>query len=202
MESYKLIYFNMKGRAELIRFIFAQAGVKYEDERIISEQWPELKQKMPFGVVPVVVENGKQLSGSTTIARYLGEKFGLAGANEFENAEIASIADTINDIGEEVVGVHFEKDEERKKAKIEKLKEFIPAKLGFLEKRAAGSNKGWLFNSKVTWADLLFYLSSDWILSGNKDALETFPGLKRLRTSVESLPNIAKWIEERPKTDM
>ena len=69
MESYKLIYFNMKGRAELIRFIFAQAGVKYEDERIISEQWPELKQKMPFGVVPVVVENGKQLSGSTTIAR-------------------------------------------------------------------------------------------------------------------------------------
>lgn len=202
MESYKLIYFNMKGRAELIRFIFAQAGVKYEDERIISEQWPELKQKMPFGVVPVVVENGKQLSGSTTIARYLGEKFGLAGANEFENAEIASIADTINDIGEEVVGVHFEKDEERKKAKIEKLKEFIPAKLGFLEKRAAGSDKGWLFNSKVTWADLLFYLSSDWILSGNKDALETFPGLKRLRTSVESLPNIAKWIEERPKTDM
>lgn len=148
------------------------------------------------------MENGKQLSGSTTIARYLGEKFGLAGANEFENAEIASIADTINDIGEEVVGVHFEKDEERKKAKIEKLKEFIPAKLGFLEKRAAGSNKGWLFNSKVTWADLLFYLSSDWILSGNKDALETFPGLKRLRTSVESLPNIAKWIEERPKTDM
>ena len=121
MESYKykLIYFNMKGRAELI--IFAQAGVKYEDERIISEQWPELKQKMPFGVVPVVVENGKQLSGSTTIARYLGEKFGLAGANEFENAEIASIADTINNIGEEVVGVHFEKDEERKKAKIEKL---------------------------------------------------------------------------------
>ena len=196
MESYKLIYFNMKGRAELIRFIFAQAGVKYEDERIISEQWPELKQKMPFGVVPVVVENGKQLSGSTIIARYLGEKFGLAGANEFENAEIASIADTINDIGEEVVGVHFEKDEERKKAKIEKLKEFIPAKLGFLEKRAAGSDKGWLFNSKVTWADLLFYLSSDWILSGNKDALETFPGLKRLRTSVGSLPNIAKWIEE------
>lgn len=45
MVSYKLIYLDGKGRAEVIRFIFAQAGVKYEDVRYNWEkEWPKHKQ--------------------------------------------------------------------------------------------------------------------------------------------------------------
>lgn len=44
LPHYKLIYFNARGRAEHIRFIFAYAGVEYEDERIPKERWPELKK--------------------------------------------------------------------------------------------------------------------------------------------------------------
>ena len=43
MPTYKLVYFNTKGRAEISRWILAQAGVKYEDVRITKEQWAELK---------------------------------------------------------------------------------------------------------------------------------------------------------------
>ena len=32
------------------------------------------------------------------------------------------------------------------------------------------------------------------------DALKDFPNLKKLRASVEKLPNIAKWMKERPDT--
>ena len=88
-----------------------------------------------------------------------------------------------------------------KRSWLKKLHEFIPAKLALFEKRAAGNDNGWLFGNKLTWADFAFYLSAEWVLMGNKDALEKFPGLKKLRASVEALPNIAKWIEERPKTD-
>nr|XP_012142107.1 PREDICTED: uncharacterized protein LOC100881277 isoform X3 [Megachile rotundata] len=42
--SYKLIYFNARGRAEHIRYIFAYAGIDYVDERISKERWPELKK--------------------------------------------------------------------------------------------------------------------------------------------------------------
>lgn len=38
MPSYKLTYFNGRGRAELARLIFAAAGVPFEDERI--SDWP------------------------------------------------------------------------------------------------------------------------------------------------------------------
>ena len=39
MSKYKLFYFPFPGRGELIRFIFAQAGVEYEDYRIPYEKW-------------------------------------------------------------------------------------------------------------------------------------------------------------------
>lgn len=41
---YKLIYFNARGRAEHIRYIFAYAGIDYVDERIPNDRWPELKK--------------------------------------------------------------------------------------------------------------------------------------------------------------
>jgi len=40
---YKLTYFNGRGRAELIRMIFAQAEVQYEDVRIERAQWQQLQ---------------------------------------------------------------------------------------------------------------------------------------------------------------
>ena len=42
--KYKLAYFNLMGRAELTRLIFAQAGVDYEDERISNDDWATLKK--------------------------------------------------------------------------------------------------------------------------------------------------------------
>ena len=44
MSSYKLTYFNARGRAEVIRLIFAKAGVDYEDKRVVKEEWPSLKE--------------------------------------------------------------------------------------------------------------------------------------------------------------
>ena len=43
MPKYKLIYFNGRGRAELTRLVFAQAGVEYEDCRITKEEWSKIK---------------------------------------------------------------------------------------------------------------------------------------------------------------
>jgi hypothetical protein len=52
--SYKLIYFNARGKAELIRFIFAYAGVDYEDERISQDKWPELKRSEYHGILQFI----------------------------------------------------------------------------------------------------------------------------------------------------
>ena len=43
MPSYKLIYFNFRGRAEVIRLMFAEADQPYEDYRFEREDWPKEK---------------------------------------------------------------------------------------------------------------------------------------------------------------
>ena len=45
MSSYKLTYFNWKGRGEVSRLILTKAGVKFQDVRVELEDWPALKEK-------------------------------------------------------------------------------------------------------------------------------------------------------------
>ena len=45
MPKYRLTYFPVKALGEPIRFIFAYAGVKYEDIRFNEDDWPKLKPR-------------------------------------------------------------------------------------------------------------------------------------------------------------
>ena len=43
---YKLTYFNGRGWGEMIRLMFAAAGVEYEDCRLTMEKFKKLKEGM------------------------------------------------------------------------------------------------------------------------------------------------------------
>lgn len=43
MPSYKLFYFDGKGRVEAIRMAFAVGVLQYEDVRVQLQEWPALK---------------------------------------------------------------------------------------------------------------------------------------------------------------
>ena len=43
MTNYRLTYFKLRGTGEIVRLVFAAAGVQYEDNRIEMSQWPQLK---------------------------------------------------------------------------------------------------------------------------------------------------------------
>ncbi len=45
MADFKLTYFNVCGRAELTRLIFAKSGTAFEDDRIEFADWPAIKGK-------------------------------------------------------------------------------------------------------------------------------------------------------------
>lgn len=55
LPHFKLIYFNARGRAEHIRFIFAYAGLEFIDERIPKEKWPEVKKSMYCSCIKHVI---------------------------------------------------------------------------------------------------------------------------------------------------
>ena len=205
MPTYKLYYFPGKGRAELIRWIFSQAGVAYEDKRVAGEEWATFKPKTPYGSMPVLDIDGKLLAGSGPIARYVAEEFGLGGSNAIENCELASLYDVLEDLFMKMVQFHFEKDETRKESLKKDLDEtHFPKYLGILNKRITdnGSSGGWIYGQKVTYVDLRIALLCDMVVTfKGANALDAYPAVLKLKTTVETLPNIAKWLKERPKTE-
>lgn len=89
MVHYKLSYFDLRARGELIRLIFKYAKQDFDDNRIQFSEWPKLKSSnifcllfkkkilaIPYGQVPLLEIDEKKLSQSLAIARYLAKEFG------------------------------------------------------------------------------------------------------------------------------
>ena len=202
MPSYKLTYFNARGRAEGARLVFAQAGVEYEDKRVTMEEWAQLKPSTPTGQLPILEVDGRSLYGSGPICRFLGERFGLGGSNDLENAEIAGFIDFFNDFLLNAFPLFMEKDEAKKtelKKNIEEKE--IPKYMGVMEKIASSSTGDYIFGEKLTYADLGFLYGISVFENLFPKILEGRPGLTKVKETVESLPNIARWLKERPPTD-
>ena len=204
MSTYKFIYFNIRGRGEVTRYLFAQAGVAYTDERVEQKDWPALKPLTQYGFLPTLELNGgeQSITGSLVIPRYLAERpeFNLAGANPIENAQIAAVANFLQDLELAMVKIFYAKDEASKEEIKKDFSEVqVPNFFGKLD--GFCSTGGYLFQDKLTWVDFYFYELYEWIIPVMPNILENYSSLKKLTTTIENLPNIAKWIKERPKSD-
>jgi prostaglandin-H2 D-isomerase / glutathione transferase len=97
--TYKLVYFDLKGRAELSRLIFAYCNQQYENKIIQFEEWPEYKKATVFGQLPMleIHENGRThvIAQSIAIARFLANRFGISGKNDIERAQVDMIVDQV-----------------------------------------------------------------------------------------------------------
>ena len=69
MSDIKLTYFDLKGRAEISRFILSYSGARFTDERLTGEQFGALKSRLAYGQMPVLNYKGQTLYQSITIAR-------------------------------------------------------------------------------------------------------------------------------------
>ncbi|KAL6736816.1 hypothetical protein Aduo_007123 [Ancylostoma duodenale] len=204
--EYKLTYFNGRGRAECARQLFALADQKYEDVRVTHEEFPKMKPNMPFGQLPVLYVDGKELAQSNAINRYLARKFGFAGKTPFEEAVVDSLADQYVDYSFEIKPYVYTALGIKKFGELETLKKdtLLPARdkfFGFITKFLKKNSSGFLVGDSVTWVDLLIAEHVSSMLSKVPDYLEGFPEVKAHMEKVQSIPKVKKWIESRPKTD-
>jgi len=203
MAKIKLTYFNSRGRAELCRLILAQAGEKYEDVRIEHADWPELKKTVPLGQLPLLEVDGKVIGQSITMARYLAKRFNLAGKDDWAAAQADMVVDTVNDIGNKLIAYMFEKDENKKKELGKVMKEeTMPQAIAILEKLLVSAGGKHFAGGSLTWADIAVAAFLSAVQARMGEVLVGAPALAALVTKTMNLPNIKKWIEIRPKTEM
>lgn len=205
--TYKLTYFDARGRAEISRLLFAAAGVEYEDQRIVweSEQWLEFKPKTPFGEIPILEVDGVTISQSLSIARLLAHRFQLAGHTDLERARADMLMDSYGDIINKVYPfLYYEEDKEKKAAATKKfLEEALPTFLDNLEKLLKENHSGDSFfvGDNLTWADLGFLWLNDLLkrMHGD-DQIDKRPKLQALLPRIQNLPKIAEYLAKRPDT--
>ncbi|KAJ8021996.1 S-crystallin SL11 [Holothuria leucospilota] len=210
--SYKLIYFDRKGRAEPMRFLFVLAGVKFEDKRLAlgGDEWKAMKPKTGLGALPVLVVDGKEIPQSTAILRYVGGELGFIPKNLLEVADMDVVLETINDLRPSMRPIFFEQDA-TKKAEMSKhfLAEGCQPPFNNLEKllKQNKGGKGFFVGDKMTLADVvIFSLMYDGISgltgmeAGDLSYLRGQPLIKAFVERFKTEPTLADWLKKRPKT--
>ncbi|XP_022910500.1 glutathione S-transferase-like isoform X2 [Onthophagus taurus] len=203
MSEIKITYFPVKALAEPIRMLLKYGNINFDDNRFQQENWPNIKPDMPFGQVPIYEEAGRIAHQSIAITRYVAKKVKLVGDSDWENLEIDSVVDTINDLRQKIAYYWYEQDaavkESRKGPLIE---ETLPFYLTRLES-IAEKNNGHFALKKLTWADIYFTGLLDYLnFMLGTNMIEKYPNLQAVANNVRSVPAIKSWIETRPQSDL
>uniref|UniRef100_A0A914XB96 glutathione transferase n=1 Tax=Plectus sambesii TaxID=2011161 RepID=A0A914XB96_9BILA len=209
MPSYKLYYFNVRGRGEFLRYMLLNAGIPFEDFRIDSTitpgQWDTYKPKMPMGQVPVLEIDGKEmLPQSCAIGRYLAKQTKTYGANDLEAAHIDAIVDLANDIYPKVrpvIMAMFQKNNDLKQEEWGKVRDDVSKQIGFLENTLKTNGSGWLVGKSVSMADFFVGEFIDRLVEKvDPKIVDDAPHVKELVKKVAELPKIKEYIATRPQT--
>ncbi|KAK6176050.1 hypothetical protein SNE40_014411 [Patella caerulea] len=199
MPTYRLHYFDVRGRGEIIRLLFNAAGQKFEDVRYTKETWPLFKPLTPLGQLPCLEVDGTLYPQSGAIYSYLAREFGLYGKNNMEIFKVDIVMNIINDLMPFIVSVFVEeKDEEKKKILLEKLvNDDAPKYLAQLEHVALQNGGAYFVGNSLTLADLAVFDLTDNLLQFKPDILSTFPLIVNNRKVVESSPALTSYLKTR-----
>jgi len=206
--NYKFHYFPVRGRGDLIRYIFEYAGVQYEEITISPdlEEWnAKTKKTYPMGVLPLLeLSDGRKLSQSLAIARYLATVHGLVSSDPFENAWGDQLVGALEDTYAKYFWPYAYatlvlKDVDKQKEAWNDMKtNCLTSLFGKLEEFLG--DKQWFCGNKLHWSDLVIAEYVDRIESIYEKGFTQpkFPHLYAHCKRVHELPAIKKYVEKRP----
>jgi len=204
--SYKLHYFDVRGRGELIRLIFKAAGQEFEDIRVTHEDWPKVKPTTPTGVLPFVeTPDSHTLVQSSAISRFLSKKFGLYGKTDCETYLIERAFCQLHDIRAEIRAIRMLPEENKE----EGMKKFAENKgitlLTTLTKFLQESGTGFFAGNSTSLADIfcvdIMDMFRDQFGANYKAIIDQFPALEEhYKRILDAVPAISEWIKKRPVT--
>eukprot|EP00455_Lapot_gusevi_P026210 TRINITY_DN2768_c0_g1_i1.p1 TRINITY_DN2768_c0_g1~~TRINITY_DN2768_c0_g1_i1.p1 ORF type:complete len:210 (-),score=87.11 TRINITY_DN2768_c0_g1_i1:142-771(-) len=204
----KLTYFSFRGRGENVRLVLAEAGVDYEDFRLEFNEWPAYKaanlEKFPFGQMPTLEIDGKILSQSISINRYLAKQHGLVPANDYDAYLCDSLVDGVMDFRNAGFKAWFSPADQKEAAMATFANETVPLWVkryeGFLQSNNNG--EGWIVGNEFTWADIIIF---DWFSFAREKFAAAFadaPILSAYLDRIAARPRIAAYLARRPVTAM
>ncbi len=201
-----LSYFDFDGgRGEAARLVMHLGGIAFEDKRIAGKDWPALRDSMPFQAMPVLEVDGKAITQSNTIDRYLGKLAGLYPKDDWQAALVDEVMDAVEDISTKIGNTMALEAEAKKKAREALAAGPIPRFLQQIEARLKAGGGEWFVEKRLTVADLKCFLWVRWLKSGALDHIpadivdQHAPLLAKHLERVKNHPKIAAYYAARGK---
>lgn len=206
MPKLKLTYFDFDGgRGEPARLALHVGGVAFEDHRIPGPEWPKHRDTMPFRTMPVLEADGKVLTQSNTINRYVGRLAGLYPKDDWQATVCDEIMDATEDISFRIASTIAMGDADKKKAREALAADLLPRHLETLQAKLQAAGGEYFADKRLTVADLKVFMLVRWLRAGvldhiAKDIVErTAPLLVKHLERVNSHPKIAAYYAQRKK---
>jgi glutathione S-transferase len=197
-----LTYFDVRGRAEVIRLILEETGTPYRERRVQMEEWPALKPTLPFGQLPTYEEDGAVILHSHAIYRHLARVHNLYGKTEHDRVRCDMVEETFVDAQNNVGGFYWRPDFAEKRDEYEATA--LPDLLGRLQRLFEQNNNGTGFwvGDDLTYVDFCAWHLLDYVRPFSQKTLDRFEKLNAFKRRIETRPRIAAYLhsERRPKT--
>ena len=198
----KVTYFDVRGRAEVIRLLLEEANEVYTERLIKIDDWPELKSNFTFGQVPVYEEGDLLLNHCNAIYRYLGRKYEVYGDGTLEHAQCDIVQEIFGDAQANLGDFYWNPDFEMLRADYEKNE--LPVMLANLEDLFCTNqnNSGYWVGNRLSFVDLIAWHFLDSVRPFSQSTLDRFDKLSEFKCLIESRPKISAYLESprRPKT--
>lgn len=206
MPKLTLTYFDFDGgRGEPARLAMHIGGVAFEDRRIAGKDWPQFRDQMPFQAMPVLEVDGKLITQSNTINRYVGKLAGLYPKDDWQAALCDETMDAAEDIGSRIGATMALADADKKKAREALAAGAIPRHLEQLQARLKAGGGEYFVDKRLTVADLKVFGLVRWLRSGAldhipKDLVDRLaPALVQHAERIVGHPKIAAYYAARKK---
>ncbi|MGO1117286.1 glutathione S-transferase family protein [Rhodovibrionaceae bacterium A322] len=194
-DGVKLHYFAGRGRAETTRWMLAVNEISFANHPIDSPQALanlRASRKLPFDQMPLLEIDGKNLSQSSAIVRYLARKGDLYGRNREDELWCDMIAGTVADFAEAPMQAAFQPTEAIAVASLQtRFAKFAP----HFERRLLENGSGFCAGTEMTFADVLLAEAlcsyQEWI----PDVLDRTPLLSALYERIISNNGIAAYLQ-------
>jgi glutathione S-transferase len=215
---YELFYWaEIQGRGEFVRLVLEDTGATYIDvardakdgsKRLIAALAGELA---PYAFAVPVLRDGELIIPQTVaITKFLGERHGLAPADERGRLAAHAVALTIADLVNEVHDTHHpisveDYYENQRDAALQRARVFrearLPKFLGYLERMLGHdrtSDGRFLVGNEASYADLAAFQIIDGLHYAFPRAMQqlrpTIPKLLALRDRIAERPRIAAYL--------
>ncbi|KAI7362246.1 hypothetical protein KC354_g7444 [Hortaea werneckii] len=197
--------FMSRGRGQVVRLFWIDAGIAFDDVRYNNDEYPEYKRTKiaemnPNATIPVVELNGRILVQSYAMLRHFARLLGkYEGESEEEKYWADAMCDLTIDWRSAFVNAFFQpnKDVEYPRHMAEKRPQFLQALEQHLSSNSMSASGPYVLGNKITYADLVIYqvCHDEQLTQDGRAGLKGYPRLAKLADAVEGRENVRKFLQ-------